>query len=79
MPFGAYDRRVLKRLRASGYATIHTSDRGFAPRFGLHPRNTMRTTVTETGLRRVFVAERTLLRRLRRQLAMAARVLWPIA
>jgi peptidoglycan/xylan/chitin deacetylase (PgdA/CDA1 family) len=27
-PFGSYDRRVLRRLRDSGYAHVYTSDRG---------------------------------------------------
>jgi peptidoglycan/xylan/chitin deacetylase (PgdA/CDA1 family) len=27
-PFGSYDRRVLRRLRGSGYAHVYTSDRG---------------------------------------------------
>jgi peptidoglycan/xylan/chitin deacetylase (PgdA/CDA1 family) len=29
-PFGSYDRRVLSRLRGSGYAHVYTSDRGTA-------------------------------------------------
>ncbi len=27
-PFGSYDRRVLRRLRGSGYHHVYTSDRG---------------------------------------------------
>jgi peptidoglycan/xylan/chitin deacetylase (PgdA/CDA1 family) len=29
-PFGAYDRRVLRKLRSSGYRRVYTSDRGTA-------------------------------------------------
>ena len=78
VPFGAYDRRVLKRLRALGYTAIHTSDGGFAPRLGLRPRNTMRATASERDLARLFARERTTPRRLRRRLATARRVFWPI-
>lgn len=42
-PFGAYDRQVLKRLRACGFESVYTSDRlpvragaWFQPRFTLH-------------------------------------------
>lgn len=42
-PFGAYDRRVLRRLRALGYTRVFTSDGGIAAaRAWLQPRNTLR-------------------------------------
>ena len=42
-PFGAYDRRVLRALRGSGYLQVYTSDRGTAgPRDFLQVRNTVR-------------------------------------
>jgi peptidoglycan/xylan/chitin deacetylase (PgdA/CDA1 family) len=42
-PFGAYDRRVLFRLRRAGFAAVFTSDGGWASRGAwLQPRNTLR-------------------------------------
>jgi peptidoglycan/xylan/chitin deacetylase (PgdA/CDA1 family) len=42
-PFGAYDRRVLSRLRRAGFATVFTSDGGWASRGAwLQARNTLR-------------------------------------
>lgn len=42
-PFGAYDRRVLKRLRALGYEHVFTSDGGPArSKDWLQPRNSVR-------------------------------------
>lgn len=42
-PFGAYDRRVLGRLRGSGFRTVFTSDGGWAPSSAwLQARNTLR-------------------------------------
>jgi peptidoglycan/xylan/chitin deacetylase (PgdA/CDA1 family) len=42
-PFGAYDRRVLTRLRAHGYRRVWTSDRGAAAAGAwLQPRTTLR-------------------------------------
>jgi peptidoglycan/xylan/chitin deacetylase (PgdA/CDA1 family) len=41
-PFGAYDRRVLRTLRRSGYRHVYTSDRGTArPGHWLQARNTV--------------------------------------
>ena len=41
-PFGSYNRRVLRALRRSGYAEVHTSDRGLArPADWMQARNTV--------------------------------------
>jgi peptidoglycan/xylan/chitin deacetylase (PgdA/CDA1 family) len=41
-PFGAYDRRVLRALRAAGFERVFTSDGGLATPSGwLQPRNTL--------------------------------------
>ena len=41
-PFGGYDRRVLERLRASGYEHVYTSDGGpTSAESWLQPRNTI--------------------------------------
>ncbi len=43
IPYGAYDRRVLKRLHQFGYQAAHTSDGGPASLASwLRPRNTVR-------------------------------------
>jgi peptidoglycan/xylan/chitin deacetylase (PgdA/CDA1 family) len=65
-PFGAYDRRVLRRLREIGYARVYTSDGGLARREAwLQPRTSVRATfdggsiaalrTRESGLRRTAV------------------------
>lgn len=42
IPFGSYDRRVLAKVRAEGFASVYTSDGGFARRDAwLKPRNTL--------------------------------------
>jgi peptidoglycan/xylan/chitin deacetylase (PgdA/CDA1 family) len=42
IPFGAYDRRVLARLRSAGFARVYTSDRGLCrPTAWVKPRNTL--------------------------------------
>ncbi|WP_270046188.1 polysaccharide deacetylase family protein [Solirubrobacter ginsenosidimutans] len=47
VPFGAYDRRVLSRLRAAGYDHVYTSDGGQAnARQWLQPRTSI--TVTDS-------------------------------
>jgi peptidoglycan/xylan/chitin deacetylase (PgdA/CDA1 family) len=41
-PFGSYDRRILRRLRASGYDRVYTSDGGPASAESwIQPRNTI--------------------------------------
>lgn len=40
VPFGSYDRRVVRAVRRSGFHTVYTSDRGRAGRGWLVPRET---------------------------------------
>jgi peptidoglycan/xylan/chitin deacetylase (PgdA/CDA1 family) len=55
-PFGSYNRRVLKRLRAEGFAHVYTSDRGFASQQAwLKPRNTLGANSTPDDLARLLV------------------------
>ena len=71
-PFGAYDRRVLRRVRAAGYRRLFTSDGGPAPRDSwLQPRISVRAwddaasiaaAITPSGGRRVAKAVRRRLR-----------------
>lgn len=77
VPFGGYDRRVLRRLTSLGYRAIHTSDRGFAPRLGLLPRNTMTTGIAAPDLPSLFAAELAWGRRLRRRVAMVRKCYGP--
>jgi peptidoglycan/xylan/chitin deacetylase (PgdA/CDA1 family) len=53
IPFGAYNRRVLARVRAEGFACAYTSDRGHARRKAwLKPRNTLRVDSIEDDISR---------------------------
>jgi peptidoglycan/xylan/chitin deacetylase (PgdA/CDA1 family) len=53
IPFGAYNRRVLTRVRAEGFACAYTSDRGYARRTAwLKPRNTLRLDSVEDDISR---------------------------
>jgi len=64
IPFGSYDRRVLKKLSSSGWRTVFTSDRGRAPINGwMIPRETYDVTWGDGKLellatRRLPVTER---------------------
>jgi peptidoglycan/xylan/chitin deacetylase (PgdA/CDA1 family) len=53
-PFGSYDRRVLRGLRAGGYARVFTSDGG-AARAGswLQPRTSLRRWDDEAAIERI--------------------------
>lgn len=77
VPFGAYDRRVLRALRAAGYRRIHTSDGGgFNPRAVLWPRRSVRADLNETDLASLLGGAEPLPRRLRRALTMTLRKLF---
>jgi peptidoglycan/xylan/chitin deacetylase (PgdA/CDA1 family) len=53
IPFGAYNRRVLARVRAEGFACAYTSDRGYARCTAwLKPRNTLRLDSVEDDISR---------------------------
>lgn len=55
IPFGSYNRRVLKRLSAEGFTRVYTSDRGFADQDAwLKPRNTLRAKSTAQDLSRLL-------------------------
>jgi peptidoglycan/xylan/chitin deacetylase (PgdA/CDA1 family) len=71
IPFGSYDRRVLKRLRRERLECVYTSDRGLARSDAwLKPRDTMDSTWTEADMKRVLAAKPSLKARLRRDAAM---------
>ncbi|HEY3469573.1 MAG TPA: polysaccharide deacetylase family protein [Amycolatopsis sp.] len=57
LPFGAYDRRVLARLRQAGATRVYTSDGGGAQRDGwLQPRTELRHDLDDEWLDDVFAA-----------------------
>ncbi|SDD56532.1 polysaccharide deacetylase family protein [Nocardioides lianchengensis] len=69
LPLGRYDRVLLSRLRARGYAGVHTSDRAWAREGAwLQPRFSLRATDTLEDLRHDVLRPPALPRRLRREL-----------
>jgi len=67
IPFGSYDRRVLKRLKREQFACVYTSDRGVANADAwLKSRDTMDSTWREPEVRQVLAAQPSLRTRLRR-------------
>jgi len=71
IPFGSYDRRLLRRLRRERFECIYTSDRGLAQSEAwLKPRDTMDSTWLEKDIKRCLTAKRSLTARLRRDAAM---------
>jgi peptidoglycan/xylan/chitin deacetylase (PgdA/CDA1 family) len=72
VPFGAYDRRVLRALRSRGIAEVHTSDRGVvhgAP--FIRPRNCIRADTDVAAVRSILAGRDGVARRLRRALGIA--------
>lgn len=71
IPFGAYDRRTLARLKAAGYRTVYTSDGGPAARHAwLKPRTSVRADMTEADFADLLSGHEGPPRRLRRMAAM---------
>lgn len=51
VPFGRYDRRVLRQLRAAGFTAVYTSDRGLMrPGAWLRPRSCLRNSMDARAL-----------------------------
>jgi peptidoglycan/xylan/chitin deacetylase (PgdA/CDA1 family) len=70
IPFGSYDRRVLKRLRNEGFKSVYTSDGGLAKADAwLKPRETLNGFMSETDIRSLLTTYPTLRARLRRSAA----------
>jgi len=70
IPFGSYDRHLLRRLRRERFECVYTSDRGLArSEAWLKPRDTMDSTWLEADMRRVLTAKPSLKARLRRNVA----------
>jgi hypothetical protein len=66
VPFGSYDRHVLRRLRASAVTRVYTSDGGRArPDAWLQPRNSLRHDLDADWIARVLDPHTSLKRRAR--------------
>jgi len=71
IPFGSYDRRLLRRLHHESFECVYTSDRGLAHAGAwLKPRDTMDKTWREADMKRILAARPSLKARLRRDIAM---------
>ena len=67
IPFGSYDRRVLKQLRAEHFECVYTSDGGLAQSNAwLKPRRTICSDILEREMKSVATSYPTLPGRLRR-------------
>lgn len=74
LPLGRYDRRILHRLRRTGYAAVHTSDRTWA-RSGawLQPRFSLRAGDSVDTVRREMLTRASVGRRAKRHAVVAAK------
>ena len=68
IPFGSYDRHVLKQLRAARYDCVYTSDGGLAQSDAwLKPRQTVLDNVPEAAMESLITGYPSLAARLRRR------------
>jgi peptidoglycan/xylan/chitin deacetylase (PgdA/CDA1 family) len=70
VPFGAYNRRVLRQLAKRGYQAVYTSDGGVCSGGWLRPRTSIRRDMVENDIERIVSGAEKPARRLRRRLAM---------
>lgn len=71
VPFGLYNRHVLRALRRTGHTAVWTSDGGrHDPAAFLRPRTTIRSDTTEQALDRILDGQIPPLARMRRALGM---------
>ena len=74
IPFGSYDRHVLRRLRAAKVTRVYTSDGGLARRDSwLQPRNTLRHDLDERWITRTLNSRPSISTRTRRFVARQAK------
>jgi peptidoglycan/xylan/chitin deacetylase (PgdA/CDA1 family) len=70
IPFGSYDRRLLKRLRREPFDCVYSSDRGETPSDAwLKSRDTMDSTWSEAEIKQVLAAKPSLKLRFHRKAA----------
>jgi peptidoglycan/xylan/chitin deacetylase (PgdA/CDA1 family) len=71
IPFGSYDRRVLKQLRSERLECVYTSDGGLAESSAsLKPRQTINSVMSEARIRCLVAKYPSLIARLQRTAAM---------
>lgn len=74
IPFGSYDRHVLRHLRRSGMTRVYTSDGGRAKQSAwLQPRNSLRSNIGPEWVRDVLDGRPSPKRQARRSLARAVK------
>jgi peptidoglycan/xylan/chitin deacetylase (PgdA/CDA1 family) len=74
VPFGAYDATVLRAIRAAGYTTAWTSDRGtYSDRVWLRPRTSVQAGMDDATLDRLLLGTLTPTEALRRHFGMLHR------
>lgn len=74
IPFGRYDARVLRALRAAGFSCAYSSDGGPAGASDWPvPRNSLTREMDATVIEAIVLGDEPLKRRLRRRLAMAVK------
>jgi peptidoglycan/xylan/chitin deacetylase (PgdA/CDA1 family) len=74
VPFGSYDRHVIRRLRAAGVTRAYTSDGGRArPDAWLQPRTSLRHDLDAAWIAQVLAPDTSLTRRARDNVARAAK------
>lgn len=67
IPFGGYDKRIMRHLKASGFTTIHTSDGGSARSAALvQNRTSVRSDMSTQRIAALLDAREPVMRRLRR-------------
>ena len=71
IPFGAYDRRVMAQLKATGFTAIHTSDGGMA-RDGtlVRPRSSLRSDMDDARIEAIMAGAASPVKRMRRFVSM---------
>lgn len=72
IPFGAYDKAVLARLKIAGFKTVYTSDGGAADGDAwLQPRTSVQENMDQADIKRLLRGDESVKRKLRRVAAMA--------
>jgi peptidoglycan/xylan/chitin deacetylase (PgdA/CDA1 family) len=71
IPFGAYDRRVMARLKSAGFSAIHTSDGGQAQGDAqVRPRTSLRSDMDDARIEAILAGADPPVKRLRRTVSM---------
>ncbi len=74
IPFGRYDARVLRALRAAGYTAVWSSDGGlFRHQAFLRPRTSLRGDMTQNDIRAILAGRMSRPQKLRRMIGMTRR------